>query len=87
MEASGDFWEGFLAGFVAAGLFGFAFQQLSFHYQRVKKIGQPQTTVAKTTDTPGDVVGRAMGSGCLVVVFAGLLLAGCWLLATSVLGW
>jgi hypothetical protein len=86
MEASGDFWSGFLTGFLAAGLFGFAIQQLSFHYQRLKKIGQPQTTVAKTADTPGGVVGRAMESGCMLVVIAILLLAGCWLLATSLAG-
>jgi hypothetical protein len=78
-----NFWVGFLAGVVAAGILGFALQQIRLLQKSWKAMSQPQSVQVKTSKTPMQVVASGLQVGCVIIVMLILLGVVLWLVLGS----
>ncbi|MCB0255792.1 MAG: hypothetical protein KDI55_18910 [Anaerolineae bacterium] len=70
----GTFTQGFLGGFLLAGLIGFLFSRMRLAIKRVGSPGRPQTVSHSTKKSPLSVLGDALKATVSVVVYGGLLI-------------
>ncbi|MCB0241959.1 MAG: hypothetical protein KDI12_01025 [Anaerolineae bacterium] len=68
------FTQGFLGGFLFAGLVGFLFTRMRLAIKRVGSPGRPQTVVNPTKHSPLRVLGDALKATVSVVIYGGLLI-------------
>jgi len=79
------YWAGFVAGILAAGVFGFVLQQLRFHRKRMDAFERPQVVIVttKTEQTPEEVIRSSrvarLNYVFWAVVLTAMLLAVLWL--------
>jgi hypothetical protein len=69
----GTFSQGFLTGFLAAGVVGFLAHRMYLAIKRVGSPSQPQRVSQSTSKTPFQVLGDAMKAMVLFLVYGGLL--------------
>lgn len=70
----GTFTQGFLGGFLFAGLIGFLFSRMRLAIKRVGSPGRPQTVVNSTKQSPLRVLGDALKATVSVVIYGSLLI-------------
>lgn len=68
------FTQGFLAGFLCAGLIGFLFGRLRLAIKRVGSPGKPQSVSSSTKKSPLHVLVDAFKAFFAMLIYGGLLL-------------
>lgn len=70
---SQDFVQGFLIGFVAAGMIGFLLGRVRYYRKMMGAADRPQAVTTK--QTPRQVMAASSRAGCLWIVWLVLLIA------------
>ncbi len=80
MEGSG-FWNGFLVGFLAAGILGFLAAQARFFWKRFGQVSRTQTVLLHTQESPLQVLMKSLQAGFILLLMLAALVLAVWLAA------